>query len=402
MRILKLIIGTFCLSWGISSCQKQDMEEQHEHTPNVIHLHFSGRANQTNQEVDDLTAEEGKVNNLLYALFHKEGTSYIYKQGGFIESVNKHTGDSYPIKVDNQEWLKDAKIFIVANPTQAIRDSIKLKGEKDISVWEDYEFTYDLNEEAGKNDSRLIENPVMAGYLATNSIIEGKVNISVEHIYCRIWCSFIWRNQPEAEQVTIDEIKMEGLHKTSKLFNCSSDPQKNNSQKDTTTASLTIQNKQENQKPFLGCLIDPTHHIGENPEMIFDFSEHEDHHVLCRYHWKNGSMDTKGQPVRYYTYSYQYGSMKQEDDVKITVKYHFKKTKDHNGNPITNGEIVHKTAWAYLYDESYTPGKRHHGLLRNYTYKLKGMINTTTEELNLQITAQEWYKININDIPTFE
>ncbi|EJX10285.1 hypothetical protein EVA_01584 [gut metagenome] len=77
----------------------------------------------------------------------------------------------------------------------------------------------------------------------------------------------------------------------------------------------------------------------------------------------------------------------------MTIYYHFTKG-------IT--EKIYKKATARLYDEVHRPGKNHHGLLRNYTYQVNGVVTNLTGTLSLQIISVPWHQIKVDDIPAFE
>jgi hypothetical protein len=299
----------------------------------------------------------------------------IYQSGRYENNVKKYTETE--------------------NSTHEFRTSFQSDPNlKQYMFWRNYTYASDLNDEASKTDSRLIEDPLMAGYYALEDNFGSVITVSVEHIYSRIWFNFQWMEVPEAEQIVIDSVVVERLLGNTNIFNTAEDMTANNPSSPL-KGKTSIRNKAERQEPFLAnwSLSAYPWHLGDGPQVLLqrDKAEYE---VLCRYQWTNGKMDTSKHPIRYYVYSYQWGGVYPEDDPLVSVYYHFQKK--------TEGEVIYKKATALLYDDTHLPGKRHHGLLRNYTYKLNCMVNTVTNKLDIQVVSVPWFNINIDDIPPFE
>lgn len=356
---------------------------------------------------EEIMLEEGKVSNLLYAVFQsKELRVMEYVD---LSGLDYSTGENnlYETEhLDKTHFDANTEIFVVANVTEEIKknltDTLNLTGEDLYMRWRRYEYNLDLNAESGKAESRRIENPLMAGYLPLSRNFDASIIVHVEHIYCRIWFEFEWKDVPEAERVVIDSITIDGLVDNTWLFNTetqSLEYNPNNPKK----SKEKVENY-KTQNPFLGDLTlkeYPYHDAGEDgKKTILMRMEKRNYKTVCRYPLENGEMSKTQRPVRYYVYSYQWAGITIDDDPLVTLYYHFKK-KD---NSSTDGSLaeVHKWAKARLYDETHYPGKRHHGLLRNYTYKLDCEVSTLTNSLDLHIMSVPWLKHDIDDIPVFE
>lgn len=397
------IVGMMMLTaaaCGATACQKENLKnmnggENEMHTEKVeLTFNFSKEpADMERRAPDDkdrIIYEEGVVSSLLYAVF-KGNERKHYKEVDFGNSpVN--AGSSYRITDLKSEWFDNTtQVFALANA----EDSLKtiLKNETDINKWKDRTYSTKLNETAGANNSRVIDKPVMAGYLNLKDGVTDKISVQMQRIYCRIWFSFVWLNHKDAECVTIDEIKISGLHQHSKLFNYHQYVWQDVVNKEV-TENLTIKNNDEKQFPFIGSLTEAPYYFGGQGNPTLEFIERqEQHNVLCRFTWENGKPDKTNPPARYYAYSLQKGGQSLDDDPLIEVKYHYE---------YPDYGTLYKKATARLYDKSSSDGKKHHGLLRNYTYRLNCIVNTTTNTMQLQVTAVPWYVVEINDIPSFE
>lgn len=289
---------------------------------------------------------------------------------------------------------KKTELLAQEEKDHAIRDAIR--GNKDLKrylLWKNYTYSSDLNTEAAQNASRLIESPVMAGYYALEENFGSVITVPVEHVYSRVWFNFRWLESQDAEQIVIDSVMMEGMPVNTRLFNVSEYRVENNPSVPL-KRSVAIRNKEPEQMPFLADLSNDTApwHLGDEPEMLLQHA-YPDYEVLCRYTWPDGTMDKYKHPNRYYMYGYQWGGVYLEDDPLVSVYYHFKST---------DGGTIYKKATARLYDDTHQPGKRHHGLLRNYTYQLNCIVNTVTDKFDIQVMSVPWYRIEIDDIPPFE
>ena len=113
------------------------------------------------------------------------------------------------------------------NKDHVIRDGIK-RELKQYMLWKNYAFRSDLNEEASRNDSRLIEKPLMAGYYALEGTFGTVITVPVEHVYTRIWFDFQWRETPDAVQIVVDSVVVEGILENTRIFNTMEDRAANN------------------------------------------------------------------------------------------------------------------------------------------------------------------------------
>lgn len=264
-------------------------------------------------------------------------------------------------------------------------------------LWREYSYEENLNQTAAVNSSRLIDFPLMSGYLALADNVGSVITVPVEHVYCRIWFRFNFTGdikalKSDARYINLTGIEVSGLTDKTLLFNVDGV----NPESEYVSASITSEN--EGQFPFFGNLAaSAQQHYGTNGiEILRYYPEQPDYNTICRYPLKSNSateFDTNN-ARRYYIYSFQRSGNKLEDNPLITLNYSFterEKTK-----------ITHKTATARLYDETHSDGKRHHGLLRNYTYGVNCMVNANTLGLELQVTARDWYTHKVTDIPTFE
>lgn len=264
-------------------------------------------------------------------------------------------------------------------------------------LWRECSYTEDLNQIASSNPSRLIDSPLMSGYLALADNVGSVITVPVEHVYSRIWFQFNFTGDISAlnsgaKYIDLTGIKVEGLTNETLLFNVDGV----NSESEDASAEITSDNT--TQSPFFGNLTaSGQQHYGYNGiEILRYYLEQSDYNIICRYPLKSNSateFDTNN-ARRYYIYSFQRSGNKLEDNPLITLNYSFTEREE--------TEITHKIATARLYDETHSGGKRHHGLLRNYTYGVNCMVNANTLGLELQVTAHDWYTHKVTDIPTFE
>jgi len=270
-------------------------------------------------------------------------------------------------------------------------------------LWKTCEYTTDLNKTVSQSLTSLLPHPLMTGYYALKDNYPTEIKVPVEHTYSRLWFTFQWDALKEAESITVDSITLSGLLTQTKLFNIEEDRIQNNPEQPH-KVSYTICNTSDLKiaQPFFGCLGKGMYpyHLGDSPRMYFDRLYNRDYGTLCRYHRKaDHSTDEQLPPVRYYVYSFQWGGNAPEDDPLLTIYYHFTKTMN---EPDGHAPVIYKKATARLYDETHRLGKSHHGLLRNFTYQVNGVVTTLTSTLSLQITAISWYRISVDDIPPFE
>lgn len=263
-------------------------------------------------------------------------------------------------------------------------------------LWLEYSYKEDLNQAAAINSSRLIDYPLMSGYLALADNVGSVITVPVEHVYSRIWFQFNFTGDISAlnsgaKYIDLTGIKVEGLTNEALLFNVDGV----NSESEYVSASITSEN--EGQSPFFGNLAaSDQQHYGTDGIKLRYYPEQPDYNTICRYPLKSNSTTEfdMSNARRYYIYSFQRSGNKLADNPKITLDYSFTEE--------GSTKITSKTATAYLYDETHSGGKRHHGLLRNYTYGVNCMVNANTSGLELQVTAHDWYTHKVTDIPTFE
>lgn len=116
-------------------------------------------------------------------------------------------------------------------------------------LWKNYAFRSDLNEEASRNDSRLIEKPLMAGYYALEGTFGTVITVPVEHVYTRIWFDFQWRETPDAVQIVVDSVVVEGILENTRIFNTMEDRAANNPS-NPVKSKTSIRNKEAEQNLF--------------------------------------------------------------------------------------------------------------------------------------------------------
>lgn len=261
-------------------------------------------------------------------------------------------------------------------------------------LWRNYSYTENLNLTASNNPSRLIDSPLMSGYLALADNAGSVITVPVEHVYSRIWFQFNFTGdinalKSDARYIDLTGIEVSGLTDKTLLFNVDGV----NPESEYVSASIT--NENEGQSPFFGNLAasGQQHYGTDGIKILRYYPEQPDYNTICRYPLSTTEFDT-GNARRYYIYSFQRSGNKLADNPKITLDYSFTERE--------KTEITHKTATARLYDETHSGGKRHHGLLRNYTYGVNCMVNANTLGLELQVTAHDWYTHKVTDIPTFE
>jgi len=264
-------------------------------------------------------------------------------------------------------------------------------------LWREYSYTEDLNRTASNSLNRLIDSPLMSGYLALTDNVGSVITVPVEHVYSRIWFQFNFTGDISAlnsgaKYIDLTGIKVEGLTNETLLFNVDGV----NSESEDASTEITSDNT--TQSPFFGNLTaSGQQHYGYNGiEILRYYLEQSDYNIICRYPLESNTSTEfdMSNARRYYIYSFQRSGNKLTDNPKITLNYSFTE----KGSTI----ITNKTATAYLYDETHSGGKRHHGLLRNYTYGVNCMVNANTLGLELQVTAHDWYTHKVTDIPTFE
>lgn len=273
-------------------------------------------------------------------------------------------------------------------------------------LWRDYVHTEDLNQTAAESENRQLDNPLMSGYLALGNNIGSIITVPVEHAYCRICfqCSFTGVIDKvfatNAKHIDFESIKVEKLPNKTKLFNISSVNSENNPSdgKLNCTAKIAADDDgaSDKQAPFFGDLTRNPSHRGNDWESKFRYyPEYATYSTVCRYPLKPNSneFDTSN-AKRYYIYAYQWGGTSTDADPKITLSYGFTEPGE--------SEITHKELWAYLYDDTHSDAKLHHGLLRNYTYIVNCHLNANTSKLDLQVTSHDWYTHTVTDIPAFE
>lgn len=348
----------------------------------------------------NIVEEEGEVKELIYAIFKDnvnvlEPTLLTGEDFKKPDGTSYRTGDTYKITNLKPEWFigGQTEIFVVANP-KAERN-VLISG-KNINDWKDRAVYFrDQNKEARENRNYEVV-PTMAGYLMVKSVASPLINVKVEHIYSRIGFTFGWQGSPQSDEVMIDSVKVEHLMFRTKTFNTATEvggyhPGNSKDMWGTCTIKQT-----GNEHPFMAC-AEPkdgaSFHLGDKPEMRLTKDTRKQYNVLCRYpRQQDEQPDMTKTPVRHYVYCYQWDGTSLKDDPIVSVYYHFEK----------KGDMVYKKASAPLYDPNYNPGKRHHGILRNFTYQVHCHLNTTTSKLDLQVTARPWIEHDINDIPAFE
>lgn len=273
-------------------------------------------------------------------------------------------------------------------------------------LWRDYVHEENLNQTAAGSESRQLENPLMSGYLALGNNIGSIITVPVEHAYCRICfqCSFTGVIDSvfnkEHKYIDFESIQVAKLPNKTKLFNISSVNSENNPSDGelnrTVQIAASAAEASDKQAPFFGDLTKNPSHWGNDWQSNFRYyPEHATYSTVCRYPLKSNSkeFDTSN-AKRYYIYAYQWGGTSTDADPKITLTYGFREPEQ--------SEITHKELWAYLYDDTHSDAKLHHGLLRNYTYIVNCHLNANTSKLELQVTSHDWYTHTVTDIPAFE
>lgn len=273
-------------------------------------------------------------------------------------------------------------------------------------LWRDYVHEENLNQTAAKSENRQLDKPLMSGYLALGNNIGSIITVPVEHAYCRICfqCSFTGVIDDvfnkEHKYIDFESIQVEKLPNKTKLFNISSVNSENNPSDGkldwTAKIAADADRASDKQAPFFGDLTqNPSHREGDWQQHFRYYPEHATYSTVCRYPLKPNSkeFDTSN-AKRYYIYAYQWGGTSTDADPKITLSYGFTEP--------GKSEITHKELWAYLYDDTHSDAKLHHGLLRNYTYIVNCHLNANTSKLELQVTSHDWYTHTVTDIPAFE
>ncbi len=397
MRICYIVI-IGCLLWcSMNGCSHGNRERWSDsEAPAGIELHFStsGVGVRTEDNVG-LLSEEGKVVELLYAIF--KGDDRVHYECKNLDSP-LYLGDVYRIQNLNPDWFKDgdATVCVIANPIAVVKEYLENKEKR--QDWMNCVYEQDLNKEiiADNNPSRSFETPMMAGYMKQVVVSSSAIVVQVEHVYSRLWYTFGWQGIQESDAIVIDSVRVSRLMNRTKVFNTSDEKigyQLGNSP--TMWGKALIKNGSREQ-PFIGNLTPASgmsYHLGDNLDMRIFYDTREEYNVVCRYPWMSGAINLKAKPFRYYTYSFQWNGTSLEDDPFLEVFYHF---------ILQDGTEIHKRAFARLYDPNYWPGKRHHGIMRNYTYHVICYINTVSNKLDLQVTTHPWIETQVDDIPPFE
>lgn len=271
-------------------------------------------------------------------------------------------------------------------------------------LWRNVEWEKDLNKEAAANSSKWIDKPVMAGLRSLDEDFPTTIVVPVERIYCRVWFQFEWDAQQDADAIMVDEISVNGLMKKTRLFNINKTVVGNNPDQ-FETMSVTLNNpsrtSQSVMTPFFADLNlnKFPYHLGDSPQMLLQKNQPNFHTLSVYQQVSSGDIDKQSRPHRCYVYSFQRDGNALNDNPQIIVKYHFMQK---SNNATEQNSSIYKKATARLYDEVHQPGKRHHGLLRNYTYQLNCKMTTLSQRLDLQVIAVPWYAFKVEDIPTFE
>lgn len=304
---------------------------------------------------------------------------------------------------------KDYNKHLAERKTQKDALAQELSQDKDFLryiLWRDYVHEEDLNQTAAISKNRQLDNPLMSGYLALGNNIGSIITVPVEHAYCRICfqCSFTGVIDEvfneKYKYIDFESIQVEKLPNKTKLFNISSVNSENNPPDGELNCTAKIaaddDGASNKQAPFFGDLTQNPSHRGNDWESNFRYyPEYATYSTVCRYPLKPNSneFDTSN-AKRYYIYAYQWGGTSTDADPKITLSYGFTEPGE--------SEITHKELWAYLYDDTHSDAKLHHGLLRNYTYIVNCHLNANTSKLELQVTSHDWYTHTVTDIPAFE
>lgn len=272
-------------------------------------------------------------------------------------------------------------------------------------LWRDYVHTEDLNQTAAISKNRQLDNPLMSGYLALGNNIGSIITVPVEHAYCRICfqCSFTGVIDSvfnkEHKYIDFESILVEKLPDKTKLFNISSVNSENNPSDGELNRTVRIaadaDGASNKQAPFFGDLTKNPSYRGDDWQHFRYYPEYATYSTVCRYPLKpNLNEFDMSNAKRYYIYAYQWGGTSTDADPKITLSYGFTEP--------SKSAITHKQLWAYLYDDTHSDAKLHHGLLRNYTYIVNCHLNANTSKLELRVTSHDWYTHTVTDIPAFE
>lgn len=220
-RIVKLVLSAVVIC-GACACQKENLKDTDDNDNNKpleqVDLSFDFLKGSVEMDSRAVTQpeEEGKVNSLLYAVF-KNGVRQHFNYVEFKENP-KQTGESYSVLSLSSDWFDTTtEVFALTNVDAELKAT--LEKEEKIKSWKELTYTASLNDDAKKNDSRVVDNTVMAGYLNLKEGGTDKISVKMERVHCRISLFFVWQNHPLAECVTIDEIKISRLHKRSRYFN---------------------------------------------------------------------------------------------------------------------------------------------------------------------------------------
>lgn len=304
---------------------------------------------------------------------------------------------------------KDYNKHLAERKTQKDALAKELSQDKDFLryiLWRDYVHEENLNQIAAESESRQLENPLMSGYLALGNNIGSIITVPVEHAYCRICfqCSFTGVIDSvfnkEHKYIDFESIQVAKLPNKTKLFNISSVNSENNPPDGELNCTVRIaadaDEASDKQAPFFGNLTkNPSHWEGDDWQSKFRYyPEHATYSTVCRYPKSNSDEFDTSNAKRYYIYAYQWGGTSTDADPKITLTYGFREP--------GKSEITHKQLCAYLYDDTHSDAKLHHGLLRNYTYIVNCHLNANTSKLELQVTSHDWYTHTVTDIPAFE
>lgn len=157
-------------------------------------------------------------------------------------------------------------------------------------LWREYSYTEELNLTASSNASRLINFPLMSGYLVLADNVGSVITVPVEHVYSRIWFQFNFTGdinalKSDARYIDLTSIKVEGLTNKTLLFNVDGV----NSESESVSASITSED--EDQSPFFGKLAasDKQHYGNGGIEILRYYPEQPDYNTICRYPLKSNT-----------------------------------------------------------------------------------------------------------------
>ncbi|WP_455591444.1 hypothetical protein [Bacteroides sp.] len=287
------------------------------------------------------TEDESALKTVYYWIFNPAGASVA---SGFLdEGASKFLPVN--LRLANEEgW---ATVYAIANVQQDKTQQWGVLSEKDVQALSVSGLVTDGSQMA----SGFYSAPLMAGKLAIDTWEQGNISLPLVRLHGRF--SFYFRATGE-NRLTVNSITLSNIYTNSTYF----DRVDKGGQQ---TVQLDLSASDDMQE------------IEAGTESI--------------------RLSLPGSVMPWYVYSYQSPALTEKYNPVITLELTFL---------LADGKAVQKTLSAQLYDIQSENGKKHYGVLRNYSYSVYSEINTNTQSLDVVAVNLPWVNMPDIDIPAFQ